>query len=252
MSKKIPLGLGLFSVRHALENDLEGTLKKVKSIGYEAVEFYGKIYQDAPRLTAALKEAGLKVVGWHTPIDIFEDGQIENTIAFHKAIGNPNLVIPGLPHEMTADAAAWHKSAEYMGGIAQKLKAVGLTFGYHNHHTEFTPLDNGECAWDILASVNDLMLQMDNGNALAGNGDTVALLKRYPGRTKTIHLKPYSLTDGHSTMIGKDDIPWLETFEVLECQGATDWALVEYEDAMYEEFEGVRLCFEALKAMGKV
>ena len=248
---KIPLGLGLFSVRHALENDLEGTLKKVRDIGYEAVEFYGRIYPDAPRIKTALAGAGLKVVGWHTPIDIFDDAQIDNTIAFHRAIGNPNLVIPGLPHEMTKDAASWHKSADLLGKIAQKLKATDLTFGYHNHSAEFSPLDSGEQAWDILASVPDLMLQLDNGNAMNGGGDTVALLKKYPCRTKTIHLKPYSVTEGFSTMIGSDSIPWLETFEVLENQGATDWALVEYEDAMYEELEGVRLCFEALKAMGK-
>jgi len=251
MSKRIPIGLGLFSVRRALESDLEGTLKKVRAIGFEAVEFYGKIYPDSPRLAAALKDTDLKVVGWHTPIDLFEDDRIENTIAFHKTIGNPNLVVPGLPHEMTADASGWHKSAELMGKIARKIKTAGLTFGYHNHSVEFKPLDNGEYAWDIIAAVPDLMLQIDNGNALAGGGDTVALLKKYPGRAKTIHLKPFSLTDGNSTMIGKDDIPWLETFAELERQGGTEWALVEYEDEIYEEFEGVRLCFEALKAMGK-
>ena len=252
MSKKIPVGLGLFSVRHALESDLEGTLKRVKAIGYEAVEFYGMIYQDAaPRLAAALKAADLKVVGWHTPIGIYDDDKIENTIAFHKAIGNPNLVIPGLPDEMTANAAAWHKTAIRMGEIAKKLKSVGMTFGYHNHHTEYAPLDNGECAWDIIASVPDLNLQLDNGNAAHGGADTLALINKYPGRSKTVHLKPYSKEKGFSTMIGEDDMPWAETFAALESQNATDWALVEYEDELYEAFEGVRLCFEALKAMGK-
>lgn len=252
MSKKIPIGLGLFSVRHSLEKDLEGTLKKVKAIGYEAVEFFGMIYQDAPRVKAALEGAGLPIVGWHTPINIYGDDVISDTIAFHKTIGNPNLVIPGLPDEMTADAAAWHKTAERMEQIAQKLKKSGLTFGYHNHHTEFKPLDSGERAWDILASgAPSLNLQIDNGNALNGGADTLALLKKYPGRSKTIHLKPYSLADGFSTMIGRDDIPWAETFAELESQNVTDWALIEYEDELYDEFEGVRLCFEALKAMGK-
>ena len=252
MSKKIPIGLGLFSVRHALEKDLVGTLKKVKAIGYEAVEFFGMIYQDAPLVKAALDEAGLPIVGWHTPISIFDDDKIDGTIAFHKTIGNPNLVVPGLPDEMTENAAAWHKTAELMEKIAQKLKTAGFTFGYHNHHTEFKPLDNGECAWDILAvNAPGLNMQVDNGNALNGGADTLALFKKYPKRSKTVHLKPYSLKDGFSTMIGKDDIPCAETFAELELQNCTDWALVEYEDELYDEFEGVRLCFEALKAMGK-
>ena len=249
--KKIPVGVGLFSVRHALEKDLEGSLQKVKDIGYEAVEFYGTIYPDAPRLNAALKAAGLKVVGWHVPYGNFLDDKLEDTMAFHKAIGNPNLVVPGLPQEMTCNAAAWRESAQWMQKVAQRVKAEGFSFGYHNHHSEFTPLEGGLSAWEIVAAQPDIMLQLDNGNALAGKGDTVALIKQYPGRYKTVHLKPYSLTDGNSTMIGKDDIPWLETFEALESQGATDYVLVEYEDEIYEEFEGIRLCFEALKAIGK-
>ena len=249
--KNIPVGLGLYSVRHSLEKDLEGTLKKVKDIGYSYVEFYGNVYPDAPRLNAALKGAGLTVVGWHVPYDKLTDDKIDGTIAFHKEIGNPNLVIPGLPQEMTKDAAAWRASAEWMGKVAQKLKAHGQTLGYHNHHTEFSPLDNGECAWDIVAAVPDIMLQLDNGNALNGGADTVALLKKYSDRSKTVHLKPYSVTEGFSTMIGKDSIPWKDTFDELERQAYTEYALVEYEDEKYDEFEGVRLCLEALKEMGK-
>jgi sugar phosphate isomerase/epimerase len=249
--KKIPVGVGLYSVRVGLEKDLEGSLKKVNAIGYEAVEFYGDIYPDAPRLVAALKDAGLKVVGWHVPYAKFEDDQIEATMSFHKAIGNPNLVLPGLPHEMTNSGVVWEKSAQWMQKVAQKLKVNGLSFGYHNHHTEFKPQDTGKTAWELLGAEPDIFLQLDNGNALAGGADTIALIKQYPGRYKTVHLKPYSLTDGNSAIIGEDSIPWAETFEVLENQNATDYVLVEYEDAKYEEFEGIRLCFEALKDMGK-
>lgn len=249
--KKIPVGVGLYSVHKAMAQDLEGTIRKVRDIGYESVEFYGGAPKDAARLNAILKETNLQVSGWHSGIDEFLGENFAKTVAFHKSIGNTRIVIPGLPPEMTKDAAAWHETAKLFQQIALKLKAEGMTFGYHNHSAEFKPLDNGELAWDIMATAPDVVLQFDNGNALSGGADTLAFLKKYPGRAKTIHLKPYSVKDGFATMIGEDDIPWAETFLELEHQGATEWALVEFEDDKYEEFEGIRLCFERLKAMGK-
>jgi sugar phosphate isomerase/epimerase len=220
-------------------------------MGFEGVEFFGGVPKDAARIGAILKETGLIVCGWHSGIDEFLGDNFEKTVAFHKAIGNTRVVVPGLPPEMTKDAAAWRETAKLFQQVALKLQAEGMTLGYHNHDSEVKPLDDGTCAWDIMAGAQDVVLQLDNGNAMSGGADSLALLKKYPGRSKTIHLKPYSKKDGFATMIGEDDIPWAETFEELERQGATEWAIIEFEDPKYDEFEGLRLCYERLKAIGK-
>jgi len=249
--KKIPVGVGIFSVHKALFDDFEGSLRKIADMGYEGVEFFSAVEKDAPRVIAILNETGLKVCGWHSSIDDLSDENFDATVAFHKMIGNTSIVVPGLPHEMTKDAAAWRETAKLFEKLAKKLAKEGITLGYHNHAAEFQPLDDGSYAWDIMAGAEGVILQLDNGNALSGGADTLAYLRKYPGRAKTIHFKPYSLKDGFSTMIGEDDIPWAETFAEVEKQGATDWILVEYEDEKYDEFEGIRLCLERLKAMGK-
>lgn len=246
---KIPVGVGLYSIHNALADDLEGSIRKVRDIGYEGVEFYSGIPKDAPRVNAILEQTGLKVCGWHSAIDDFSDENFDETVAFHRAIGNRRIVVPGLPPEMTCDAEAWKATAEMFQRLAIRLKAEGMTIGYHNHSEEFKPLDNGECAWDIIAGAKDAVLQLDNGNAMSGGADTLELLRKYPGRAGTIHLKPYSLKDGFSTMIGEDDIPWAETFLEIERQGATEWLIVEYEDERYDEFEGIRLCYERVKQL---
>lgn len=251
---RIPLACGLYSVHKDLAADLEGTIKKVAEIGYEGVEFYSGVQKDADRINAILSEAGVKVVGWHSSIDDLLGDTFDKTVAFHKAIGNTAIVIPGLPAAMTANAAAWHETAKLFKELAAKLKPHGITIGYHNHAAEFKPLDNGELAWDIMGveAGEDVVLQLDNGNALSGGADTIALLKKYPNRCKTIHLKPYSVETGFSTMIGNDSIPWAETFAEIEAQGVTDWYIVEYEDEKtYAEMDGVRVCYEKLKEMGK-
>src|SRR5215831_13372703 len=42
--KRCPIGLELYSVRHELEKDLEGTVRSVARMGYETVEFYSPYY----------------------------------------------------------------------------------------------------------------------------------------------------------------------------------------------------------------
>ena len=39
-TSSIPVGLELYSVRDALKNDPEGTVRAVAQMGYECVEFY--------------------------------------------------------------------------------------------------------------------------------------------------------------------------------------------------------------------
>lgn len=247
---RIPLACQLYSVRNSLTKDFEGTMREVAAAGYQGVEFYGALSMwDPEKINAICKETGLQVVGWHSSIDDFSPENIKNTIAHHKSIGNKTMVVPGLPEEMTASAAAWHKTAERFNEIAKILREEGMFTGYHNHFTEFTPVD-GEIPWDILAGETDadFILQIDNGNAMHGKADPLAYLRKYPGRARTFHFKPYSFTKGFDVTPGvDDDVPWQETADELFSQGATDWIIAEYEtEALYSDIEGVRICAKNL------
>ena len=44
---KFPIALQLYSVRNEVEADLDGTLKQVKEMGYDGVEFAG-LYGHSP------------------------------------------------------------------------------------------------------------------------------------------------------------------------------------------------------------
>lgn len=246
--KKIPLALGLYSVRTELKNDWKATLKAVSEMGYEGVEFYGPMRYDVDELKAALEADGLKLVGWHIGFDDIN----ETTVKYNRALGNNRLVVPGLPQEFTCSADAWRETARKFCDAADYLAGEGFELGYHNHDTEFQAM-GGEIPWDIFASGTEgkVFLQVDNGNALKGGADTVKLLKDNPGRCKTIHFKPYSLRTGYATMIGEDDIPWAETFEELDKQGVTEWYITEYEcEEHYTQLGGAKACIDALKKMG--
>jgi sugar phosphate isomerase/epimerase len=244
-------GLELYSVRGDLERDFVGTLQAVKDMGYEAVEFFGAYARPAEEVAAALTKTGLVCCGWHTPFDHVQDDRLDAAIAYNKAIGNRNIVIPGLPRENTASPEAWRKTAEFFNGLSRELTLQGMTVGYHNHSSEFVKLD-GQTPYDIFFDNTDraVVMQLDNGNALSGGADVCAYVRKYPGRARTVHLKPYSLRDGFDTMIGRDDIPWTEFMGLCQSVGGTQWYIVEYEsEKLYEPLEGVRLCLDALRQM---
>jgi len=256
---RIPIGLELFSVRHDLAADPEGTLQKVAAMGYEGVEFAGEPKLPPETYRALLDQSGLVCCGWHTPFHLVQDDRLEETIALNRIVGNTRIIIPGLPGEYKGSLAAWKRAGAFFSELAGKLAAVGMQTGYHNHRVEFQ-LINGEIPWVILGenTRNDVILQIDTGNAYSGGGDPLAMLRQFPGRAGTVHLKPYSREKGredpgagYRTMIGEDDTPWQEIFEVCETTGNTQWYIVEYESDLYPSLEGVERCIEALRAMGK-
>lgn len=246
--KQLPLALGLYTVRAELSADWKNTLARVAEYGYDGVEFFGPMRYDINELKAELEKNKLKLVGWHIG---FADINPE-TVKYNKALGNNTLVVPGLPKEFTCSADAWRNTAKKFCDAAEYLASEGFRLGYHNHASEFVPLD-GEIPYDIFAqgTAGNVFLQLDNGNAMEGGADTIELLKKYPARGYTVHLKPYSEKTGFDTMIGADDVPWLETFELLDEQGVTEWYIVEYEcEEHYTQFEGAKACIEELKKLG--
>jgi sugar phosphate isomerase/epimerase len=228
-----------------------GTLKKLKAMGYEGVEGYGNLSYSPSDINNALSDSGLKMIGYHTPWELVQDEKLESTINYFKAINNKYVIIPGLPDECTNSINAWKKTAEKFNAISKRLQETGMYLGYHNHYIEFIEI-NGELPYTVFFDNTDpaIVVQMDNGNALHGNADYMAIMKRYPGRAKSVHLKPYSKTRGYAPVIGEDDIDWKEFLHWCRDNGGTEHFIVEYEDEKtHPQLVGVDLCIKALKEM---
>ena len=256
---RVPIGLELYSVRNELAEDARGTIRAVAEMGYEGVEFAGPPQHSAEELKGYLDEFGLVCCGWHTPFNLVQEDTLADTIEFNKILENRYVIVPGIPGELRQSRADWLKLAVFFNELADKLEPHGMVTGYHNHHVEFSPMD-GEIQWDtFFGNTNDgVVMQLDMGNALNGGADLVAILEKYPGRSGTVHLKPYTLSDdaedGHAgfrPIIGEDSVPWSEIFRVCETTGGTQWYIVEYESDAFPPLEAVERCLKALKAMGK-
>lgn len=246
MSK--PIGLQLYSVRHPLAADFEGTIAKVAAMGYDAVEFFGGFSLPAERITAALRSNGLVCCGWHTGWEALQPDTIYATIAYFQAVGCDSVVIPGFPGECYQSLEAWKAVVAKLGGIAKILKGYGMTLGYHNHDSEWNDF-GGETLFDafMAGTCPCVNWQFDIGNGLSSHkADPVALLERYPERIHNIHCKPWSEAKGYDCVIGEDDVDWAKVAALAEANPATMYYIVEYEQED-DPIAGCRTCIENLK-----
>ena len=246
---KIPIALQLYSVREDCAKDFIGTIKAVSEMGYEGVEFAGYYNLEAKDIRKILDDFNLKVAGSHLGINTLLGDELKKTVEFNSILGNKFLVVPALPPEYTKTKEGWLKIAELLADISEKVKPYGMRVGYHNHDIEFRPID-GEIPWDLLFqnTSKDVIMQLDIGNAMHGSADPVEILKKYPGRAVTVHLKEYPFT---APAIGEGEVKWEEIFNLCETIGGTEWYIVEYETPGRPPLESVRRCIENLRKMGK-
>ena len=252
MSSRIPIALQLYSVREDCARDLSYTLQAVAQMGYEGVEFAGYYDRTAEELREMCDDLGLKVAGTHTGLNTLLGDELAKTVAFNQVLGNPYLIVPGLPEEYRNSQQAWLETAKRFNGIAEKIADQGMYTGYHNHTVEFEPLD-GEVPWDTFGSNtrDDVALQIDIGHALRAGSDPVSFIERYPGRSKLVHIKEYSTTND-KPLIGEGEIPWDAVFDACETVGGTEWYIVEQESYPYPPIECAERCIDGLRKMGKI
>ena len=248
---RIPIALQLYSIRHDCERDLPGTLAAVAKMGYDGVEFAGYYGRSATELRAMVDDLGLQVAGAHVGLDTLLGDQLAASVAFHRTLGNRFLIVPGLAEERRNSRAAWQETAKVFNEISIQLEKEGMVTGYHNHYVAFSPMD-GELPWDTFFSNTrqQVVMQVDIGNALHGGGDPIPYIERYPGRAITVHLKEYSSTNDKA-LIGEGDVDWQQVFQLSESVGNTEWYIVEQESYAYPPLECVDRCLQALKGMGK-
>ena len=245
----IPIALEMYSVRKEFTENPLATMKAVKAMGYEDVEFAGDPQFTPEFYAGLLKETGLVCCGWHTPWARVQPDKLADTIRLNQAVGNKYIIIPWLKAESHQD---WLTKAAEMNALADKLAPYGFRCGYHNHAHEFQLLD-GKAPWDSYMgnTYKRVVMQLDTGNALSGGADIMGTLNKYPGRCQTIHLKPFSKDPDKrfKPIIGDDDCPWQDIFAFCQDKGDTEWYIIEYECPEIPALEAVEKCLKAAQAL---
>jgi len=207
-----PIGLQLWSLREYLPTDLAGTLGKVRAMGFEVVESAGLWKHTLPEFRAALDTAGLKVTSAHIGYERLRD-DLQGGLAEAKGLGASSVICAWIPHKETFTREEALKAAEMFNGVGKAARDAGLRFGYHTHGYENVPSTEGTL-FDTLAKAVDpalVFFQVDVFHTTHGGGDPVALMTKYSGRIRSLHLKDISKTypvePGHGTAPAEADVP---------------------------------------------
>jgi sugar phosphate isomerase/epimerase len=247
-TKQIPIGLELYSVRHHLdEKELPGTLRQVRKMGYQCVEFFAPYYQWTPayakQVRGMLDHLGLNTYSTHNEKTSFTPEGIGKAMELNHILGTRFIVMawPGKPKTLDE----WKQVAELLNRANQTMEKHGFHAGYHNHDAEWKPVD-GTKPMQVIADNTDksIMLQLDVGTCVAAGSDPVAWVKSQPGRIKSMHLKDWSPQLGYKALFGEGVVPWKPLIAAAKSVGGAEYLLIEQEGSRYPELETARLCLK--------
>ena len=252
-STPIPIGLELYSVREALKQDPEGTVRAIAQLGYQCVEFYAPYFDwsqaQTRQMRKLLDDLGIRCFSTHNHEEFFRADNLHRARDMNLILGCKYMVMASSNPKPGLDG--WKAVADELNSAAEQLEPSGLKPGYHNHQPEFTPVE-GVRPIEILAKNTkpSVMLQLDVGTCLETGSEPLTWIRTNPGRIHSLHLKDWSSdpTKGYKVLFGEGDAKWRAILEAAESVGGVEYYLLEQEGSRFGELETARRCLEAFRA----
>lgn len=250
----IPIGIQMYSVRDEEKRDLPGTLRGLREMGYECVEFWAPYFDWTPararEVRKQLDDLSLRCYSNHTAAKHFADEHLPHVIELNHILGSRHVIMAHAGPQPNLDG--WRRTAEVLAATAPKLKAANLGCGYHNWDVDFRPVD-GTRPIDILTgnTPKEVGFQLDVATCLAAGDDPLAFIKANAGRIKTYHLKDWSSDPEkkYRVLLGEGIGPWTELLHLAETVGGVEHYLIEQEGSRFPPMETAKRCLDAFKAM---
>lgn len=193
-----PVGLQLYTLRKSFAEDPVGTLERIKTSGYDAVEFAAPLETDFAPLAARMREIGLDCPSVHIGLADLTS-RPDHVLAVARTLGCRFIVLPFVdPNE-----ADWHAVVAQAQTFARQARDEGFRFAYHHHHFEFDTA-RGFRPFDILVGETDpslVFFELDVFWLRTAGEDPEAMINTLVGRVKLMHLKDFA-ADGNMTDVG--------------------------------------------------
>jgi sugar phosphate isomerase/epimerase len=248
------IALQLYTLRDFTKTpaDIASTFKRVKKIGYNAVQCsaLGKI--EPAELAKILKGEGLTCCATHIGMDRMK-AEPQALADEHKLWGCEYTAIGGYGWQPTP-YEKWIEFANEYSALAANLSKLGLHVGYHNHSHELVKI-NGKTILDILFTHFDksVWMEIDTYWITHGGGDPIAWINKVSGRIPCVHFKDMAITTERQQQmaeVGEGNLNWPGIIEAAKKAGAK-WLIVEQDNCNGKDpFECVERSLKNLQAMG--
>ncbi len=248
-SRRIPVGLELYSVRDELAKDVKGTVTAIAKMGYQVVEFYSPYYQwtsdYAREIRNLMDDLGIRCNSTHNDYRALTANGLPKAIELNGILGAKYVVMASA---QANSADEWKSVADVLSAASGKLQPAGLRAGYHNHQAEFRAVPNGKMPIEIIAAntPKTVMLQLDVGTCVEVGYDPVKWIEANPGRINCLHLKDWGAGQGrgYQCLYGEGDVKWAPVFAAAEKTGGVEYYLIEQEGSRLPSLETARRCLE--------
>jgi sugar phosphate isomerase/epimerase len=244
------VGVQLYSIRDDMEKDALGSLKQVAAMGYKNVEhaWYRnrKFYNYEPKeFKKILDGLGLSMPSGHTVLqakhydeskkDFTDDWKY--TVEDAATMQQKYVISPWLDASLRKDYDGLVKYMEVFNKCGELCKKSGMRFGYHNHDFEFSEKLNNMTVYDIIMKNTDpdlVIQQLDIGNLYNGGAKAIDIVKQYPGRFKSLHVKDEIKSEKQgekfeSTVLGTGIVSVKDVIDLCKKSGGTEHYIVEQE-----------------------
>jgi sugar phosphate isomerase/epimerase len=229
--------------------DLAATAKKVRAIGYTAVQISGVGPIPEAEVVAIMQAEGLAICATHEPATQVLDAP-EKVIARLQALGTKITAYPypqGIDFDNPAQLDTLLAKLE---AAALQLRAAGLYLCYHNHAHEFYRPAGGPTVLERIYAETSLHAELDTYWIQRGGGDVVEWVKRVAGRMPALHLKDYKVSPtGEPTFceIGAGTLPFARIIAEAEA-GGCEWFIVEQDTCPGDPFDSIKQSYDYIKA----
>ena len=247
------LAAQLYTVRDFTNTpaDIATTMKKVKQLGYDAVQCSALGVIDAHELKRIVDGEGLTICATHTDYERMRD-EPQAVIDEHNLWGCRHAAIGGLPQEYR-NAEGYARFAKEASEVGKRLAEGGLTFSYHNHSFELEKF-NGRTGLELLYEESDpkyFNSELDTYWIQHGGGDPAAWIRKLKGRAHIVHLKDMAM-DGRTQLfaeVGEGNLNWPAILDACK-EAGVEWYIIEQDTCQRDPFESLGISLRNLKEMG--
>ena len=259
------IGLQLYTVRDAMQQDPNGTLTKVAQIGYNSVEgatytgsekFYG---MDPKTFAGVLKQNNLimpsshyrlgeeKTNGADTQGTMLHDW--DRAVDDAATVGVKYMVCAYLSEEERGGIDHYKQLAEQFNKAGERCKKANIQFCYHNHDFEFAA-QNGQLPYDVLLNNTDkdlVKMELDLYWVTKAGHDPIELFNQHPGRFPLWHVKDMDNTSKHDfTEVGNGVIDFKKIFAKADKAGLK-YFFVEQDKCPGSPFDSITKSYNYIK-----
>ena len=232
-------------------SDIAQTMKKVKQLGYDAVQCSALGPIDPHELKEIVDGEGLTICATHTSYERMRD-EPQAVIDEHQLWGCKHAAIGGLPREYRS-AEGFMKFAKEASEVGKRLAEGGLVFSYHNHSFELEKFD-GRTGLEILYEESDpeyFHSELDTYWIQHGGGDSAVWIRKLKGRAQIVHLKDMAMRGSTQLFaeVGEGNLNWSAILDACK-EAGVEWYIIEQDTCQRDPFESLGISLKNLKAMG--